>query len=85
MYVSIGSPYQSAETTLNSSVFVTPLITTGMLGLSRIASTSLRRLTYTTLSFQLEPEHYENCDGIVVEFAEGAYWTHSNLLVSINS
>ena len=34
IYISLGETYQNAETTLESSVFITPLITTGNLGLS---------------------------------------------------
>ena len=85
VYVSVGMPYQSAETIPSSSVFISPEVTTGNMIFSDFESTSFYRWTYTDLSFSLEPENFENCDGIVVVFSEDAYYTHENIMVSLNN
>ena len=65
-------------------MFITPLVTTGNLKISELESSSLSRLTYTKLSFRLEPEHYGHCAGIVVSFSSDAYYLHKEIEATIN-
>lgn len=66
IYISLDEPHQVAETTPESTVFITPLTTTGALAFSNLESSSNKRLSYTTISFTIEPENFQSCDGLVV-------------------
>ena len=85
IYVSLSLPYQTAETTKETSTYITPLVSTGEIRLLGMSSSSNKRADYTTLTIRIKPENYENCDGVHIKFDQLAYYLHRNVKCLVNN
>jgi hypothetical protein len=67
-YVLIGSQYQLAESTLLSTPFLTPIMTSGSLNLNSLTTSSLKRLQKTKLNLNITLENIQQVDFINFRF-----------------
>jgi hypothetical protein len=85
IYVGLSMPYQTAQTIPESTTFITPLVTLGEIQVSSMTSSSNSRADYTNLTLTIQPENWQNCDGLLFVFHHLAYIVHNSINAYISN